>query len=254
MDFIGSLVIAFSMYSRIPMPRISWTKERMKYVMCFFPLIGVVMGVILCGFGKAAEALEIGMAAYCVGGTVLPLVITGGIHMDGFLDVSDARYSYGEQEKRLEILKDPHIGAFAVIRGSVYLLLYLGVFSELPRTSLGVMGAVYVITRAMSALALVTFPKAKKDGLASSFSDGARKKAVVFSMAGYIGCSLVFLVYSSGWLTGLLVGLAAAVMFWRYHYVAVKEFGGITGDLAGWFLQNGELGLMAAAVAAGWIR
>lgn len=253
MDIMGSLVIAFSMYSRIPMPRISWTPERMKYVMCFFPLIGAVMGLALYGFEKAAGALEIGMTAYCAGGTVLPLLITGGIHMDGFLDVSDARCSLGEPEKKLGILKDPHIGAFAVIRGGIYLLLYLGVFSELPRTRIGVMGAVYVMTRAMSALALVTFPKAKKNGLAASFSGGARKGTVIFSMAGYIGGSLVFLVCHEGWLTGLLVGLAAGGMFWHYYRAAVKEFGGITGDLAGWFLQNGELGLMAATVAAGWI-
>ena len=87
MDIMGSLVIAFSMYSRIPMPRISWTPERMKYVMCFFPLIGAVMGLALYGFEKAAGALEIGMTAYCAGGTVLPLLMTGGIHMDGFRDV-----------------------------------------------------------------------------------------------------------------------------------------------------------------------
>ena len=102
-------------------------------------------------------------------------------------------------------------------------------------------------------MALVTFPKAKKNGLAASFSGGARKGTVIFSMAGYIGGSLVFLVCHEGWLPGLLVGLAAGGMFWHYYRAAVKEFGGITGDLAGWFLQNGELGLMAAAVAAGWI-
>ena len=43
MNLLGSLAIAFSMYSRIPMPQVSWTKERMKYAMCFFPLIGVVI-------------------------------------------------------------------------------------------------------------------------------------------------------------------------------------------------------------------
>ncbi len=253
MNLLGSLVIAFSMYSCIPMPRVSWTRERMRYVMCFFPLIGVFMGLALYGFGKAAEALGLGMAAYCAGGTAIPLVITGGIHMDGFLDVSDARCSFGEREKKLEILKDPHIGAFAVIRTGVYLLLYLGVFSELPKDRLPLMGAVYVLTRALSGLALVTFPKAKKDGLAASFSDGAGKRTVILCMTAYIGGSFWFLVSRGGWRQGILVGLAAAAMLWRYYHVAVKEFGGITGDLAGWFLQNGELGLMAAAVAAGWM-
>ena len=47
MKLLGSMVIAFSMYSRIPMPRVEWTKERMKYAMCFFPLVGVVQGICL---------------------------------------------------------------------------------------------------------------------------------------------------------------------------------------------------------------
>ena len=84
--------------------------------------------------------------------------------MDGFLDVSDARSSYGEPEKKLEILKDPHVGAFAVIKGSMYLFLYLAVFSELPVSRLPAMGAVFVITRAMSGLSVVLFPKARKEG------------------------------------------------------------------------------------------
>ena len=62
MTLIGSLIIAFSMYSRIPMPRITWTEERMGYVMCFFPLVGAVMGVFLWLFGEAAQALELGLS------------------------------------------------------------------------------------------------------------------------------------------------------------------------------------------------
>ena len=49
MNLFCSLAIAFSMYSRIPMPTVAWTKERMKYAMCFFPLIGVVIGAITYG-------------------------------------------------------------------------------------------------------------------------------------------------------------------------------------------------------------
>ena len=50
---------------------------------------------------------------------------------------------------------------------------------------------------------------------------------------------------------GVLV-LAAGVALWRYHRVAVKQFGGITGDLAGWFLQKAELYMLAALVFCQW--
>ena len=69
---------------------------------------------------------------YQVGGVVLPVLLNGGIHMDGFLDVTDAKSSYGDREKKLEILKDPHTGAFAIIGGCVYFLIYYGAFGELP--------------------------------------------------------------------------------------------------------------------------
>lgn len=244
-NLMGSLVIACSMYSRIPMPKVQWTKERMKYVMCFFPLIGLGIGICLWAWGQIAGVLGLGLLSYCLGGTLLPLGITGGIHMDGFLDVSDARSSYGEPEKKLEILKDPHVGAFAVIKGSMYLFLYLAVFSELPVSRLPAMGAVFVITRAMSGLSVVLFPKARKEGLAAAFSQGARERIVSGIMAVYFMGCLAFLFMHEGWETAAAAGGVSAVLFWRYYRIAVKEFGGMTGDLAGWFLQCTELALMA---------
>ena len=249
MDLLGGLVIAFSMYSRIPMPRIRWTKERIKYTLCFFPLVGVVMGIFLYGFGKGVEffGLEDSLV-YPAGGTVLPLLVTGGIHMDGFLDVADARASFGERQRKLEILKDPHVGAFAVIRAAVYLLIYLAVFSELPLMGLPVMGAVYALTRAMSGLSVVAFPKAKKDGLAVSFAEKAGRKTVAAVMICYFVICMVFLARYVGPVTAAVTGGAAVILFGRYYRIAVKEFGGMNGDLAGWFLQTAELWLMAAAV------
>ena len=53
MDLLGSLAIAFSMYSRIPMPQVEWTGRRMRYAMCFFPLIGLVIGGLYVAQGTA---------------------------------------------------------------------------------------------------------------------------------------------------------------------------------------------------------
>lgn len=256
MDLLGSFVIACSMYSKIPMPRIQWTEERMKYVMCFFPIVGVVMGILLCVFGWISGWLGIqeGSLIFAALGTALPILVTGGIHMDGYLDVTDARASYGEKEKKLEILKDPHVGAFAVIGCGVYLLLYLAVFSAMPSDGFPLVGAVYVLTRAMSGLAVVAFPKAKKSGLAASFSDGAQKQAVKAWMAVYIAACLGFMFWYGGSIIGICCCLASICVFWYYRWMAVKEFGGITGDLAGYFLQLAELVLLAVLAAALWLE
>ncbi len=252
MKILGSLVIAFSMYSRIPMPRMEWTRERMEYALCFFPLVGLVMGVLLCLVFPAVEWLSGGAPLpRGVCGTALPLLLTGGIHMDGFLDVSDARSSFGDARKKLEILKDPHIGAFAVIRCGMYLLLYLGIFSMIDRSMLPAVGAVYVSERALSGWSVVSFPKAKKEGLAASFADGAKKRAVELCTAVYLLWSLCVFWRTMGLLAACAGAAAAAALFVWYKRMAVREFGGVTGDLAGYFLQTAELALVAVVAVCG---
>ena len=94
--------------------------------------------------------------------TAVPLLITGGIHMDGYLDVTDARHSYGEREKKLAILKDPHTGAFAIIGLGLYLLLYAGAVSELVGADVWLLPGALMLERACSGYSVVAFPKAKK--------------------------------------------------------------------------------------------
>lgn len=243
MKLLGSMVIAFSMYSRVPMPRVEWTKERMKYAMCFFPLVGVVQGICLAVFAWLMQNLKMEQL-YQVGGVVLPVLLNGGIHMDGFLDVTDAKSSYGDREKKLEILKDPHTGAFAIIGGCVYFLIYYGAFGELPVEFAASMGGIYVLTRALSGLSVVAFPKAKNSGLAAAFSDEAQKQAVVVCMAGYLILATVFLAWTAGIFAGGVCLFAAALVYGYYYQMSVKNFGGITGDLAGYFLQVCELVLL----------
>lgn len=238
----GSFVIAFSMYSRIPMPMVEWTKERMKYALCFFPLIGAVIGLM-----EAFLAFVCQMFAFPAFGAVLPVVLpialTGGIHMDGLLDVIDARASQGDREKKLAILKDPHTGAFAIIGCGAYLLTYLAAFWELGNALFAAWCAVFVITRALSGLAVVTFPLAKKSGLAAAFGEGARKKMVGLVMAGYLAAAYGFVWRQGGPLAGGAVLLVSLLVYLSYYRMAKREFGGITGDLAGYFLQMCELAL-----------
>lgn len=249
MKLLGSLVIAFSMYSKIPMPRMTWTSGRMRYVMCFFPLVGLAQGILLYGFAKVAWGLELWILYY-IGGVVLPILVNGGIHMDGLLDVLDAKASYGEREKKLEILKDPHIGAFGVLGCIVYLMIYAAVFVELPAASVPAVGAVYVLTRALSGLSVVWFPKAKKSGLAAAFSDEAQKTAVAATMVVYAGAAIAWICLTAGVAAGSGCAGAALLVYGYYYRMSNREFGGITGDLAGYFLQICELVLLAVLALA----
>lgn len=240
-----SFVIAFSMYSRIPMPQIPWSEGGMKYALCFFPLVGVVIGAVMCVFFWLSWKLPLGETARACLGTAIPLLITGGIHMDGFLDTADARSSFQPREKKLEILKDPHSGAFAVIGCGVYLLLYLAAFSELGEHAFPAGAGIYVLARAVSGWSVVSLPKAKKDGLASTFSTQAHHRTVQAAMVCYGTAAAVWMIAFAGVRTGLVMLLGALSCALWYCRMSRKEFGGVTGDLAGYFLQVCELTMLA---------
>lgn len=243
MNLPGSMMIAFSMYSRIPVPQVQWTKERMKYAMCFFPLIGAVIGLLEYGAILLLRTLGFPFLEQILP-VVIPVVVTGGIHMDGLLDVIDAKSSHGETEKKLEILKDPHTGAFAIIGCGIYFLLYLAFFMEMRPDMVPAFCITFVITRALSGLSVVTFPMAKKSGLAATFSDGAHKRVVGTVMALYLIISLPAVWLLTGATAALGVFVISFVVFLYYYHMAKREFGGITGDLAGYFLQILELALV----------
>ena len=131
MNGFYSLLIAVSMYSKVPVPSVNWTRERMGYVMCWFPIVGIFCGIALIIWIEVGNLFHLSPEMTGIVAAVVPLLVTGGIHMDGFLDTCDALSSYGEREKKLEILKDPHVGAFGVIACGLYLLICAGVMCEL---------------------------------------------------------------------------------------------------------------------------
>ena len=180
----------------------------------------------------------------------MPVLVTGGIHLDGFADTCDALSSYGDAEKKLEILKDPHCGAFAVIRLCTYFILYFALCASVKFTVR--FGVIWILAltleRAFSGLAVASFPMAKNTGLAHTFSEAADRITVCRVLIIYtvvLGAAMLVL---GGW----AAVLAALLVFWRYYAVSKKQFGGITGDLAGWFLQRAELAMLAALAVCQW--
>jgi len=250
MKLIQSFIIAFAMYSKIPMPRIDWDEENMKYAMCFFPAIGIVIGALQYTAGSLLLKSSCGKLFFASVMTLLPLVVSGGIHMDGYMDTMDALGSYGDKEKKLAILKDSHSGAFAILGLGCYLVWSLGVWSEIKAEMLGVISCGYVCSRALSGLAVVTFPSAREKGLVKTFKDGAAEKAVRITMVFYLCAAAVCMLWICPVLSaGALAG--AGIVFGYYRHICMTQFGGVTGDLAGYFLQMCELAILTGVLAAG---
>lgn len=150
--------------------------------------------------------------------------------------------------KKLSILSDPHIGSFAAIRLWIYLAAQTALFSETRdwRTSL-VVSLGYLLSRALSGIGAVTLRSAKSGGTLQSFVKPAYRKqtlAALFTVTIAVSAAMTAIFPLGG-------GLALFLAFLSLIYcrnTALRDFGGITGDLAGWFLELCELAVLIGAV------
>lgn len=233
----NSFKIAFAMFSKIPMPQAEWTEENMRYMLCFFPFVGAAAGILTLLVGWLGAYFGFGTGFMAVALILVPVLVTGGIHVDGLLDTSDALSSWRDREKRLEILKDSHAGAFAVITACVYFLVLYGGFSQIHenRKALEVVALGYMVSRCFSGIGVITLPKANAGGTVAEFSRKAQDRPVRNTLVVYlvllaVGMILIQPVY------GVVAFVTAVLVFVFYKHKAMKYFGGTTGDLSGYFL------------------
>lgn len=241
--FFSSCVIAFSTYSRIPMPQVEWNEKNMRHTLSLFPLVGLAVGLIFWAADGICALLGAGTILRAALLTAVPVAVTGGIHLDGYCDTVDALSSHASREKKLAILKDSAAGAFAVIWCGVWFLLYFGLMTELTGAFTAAAG--FMLSRSLSALAVERLPSARS-GMGATLKSGSRFPWWVLGLytAAYLAAVLLWGEPVPG-----LVALAAAAGFYCiYKRMALKIFGGFTGDLAGWFLTVCELVMLAAVV------
>lgn len=247
MFLFESLLVAMSTYSAIPVPQFEWNDRNMKYAICFFPAVGILCGAALWGWVSLAELLGISGFCFAMIATCLPLLITGGIHMDGYMDTVDALASHQSRERKLEILKDPNCGAFAVIYCGVYLLAYAGLIHELfAANSILIVCPTFVLSRSISALCAVHMPNARKAGMLCAYTKNTEKHTATVALIIVLIISGVSVVLLSPIIGGITV-LFAIVSAVFYRRLAMKQFGGVTGDTSGFFLQICELTCLAGA-------
>ena len=245
MTFYQTIAVAFAMFSAVPVPQFDWNERNMRYALCAFPLVGAVCG--FCWLILAFLPLPVFLRGtlFCL----VPVAVTGGIHLDGYADTCDALASHGDAAKKQEILKDPHCGAFAVIRLCTWFVLYLALCVTLTLSTRAVVCAAlgFVLSRALSGWAIASLPLAKNTGLAHAFATAADRRTVRRVLT-ILAAGLAIAQIAVGGIAGLTMVVAAMLALWRYAHVAKTQFGGISGDLAGWFLQKCELWQLAALV------
>lgn len=253
-SLLESLLISLSMYSTIPVKCLNWNEKNLRNAMIFFPLIGII-----CGFGvwllwSICTALTKGAFLFSVLSVFSVVLVTGGIHLDGFCDTADALYSRRPVEDKLRILKDSHCGAFAVFSVILVIALNLGAYSEIynicERSITGLLTGGFILSRCLSGISVTRFSYAPTSSLAKTFGENAGKYvSIILILEFLLTSSILIICYKS---LAVIQILTALLVFVYYYRMQKKEFGGLTGDLAGFFVVVCEtVWLLETAILGG---
>lgn len=248
----SSFLICFSTYSVIPMPNLSWQKGSMKYIFIFLPFVGVFIGISEVLWYKAAVIWGISPFLYAATACLLPAVLSGGIHADGFIDTCDAFFSRACQDKKAEILKDPHVGAFGVLGAVAYFILFFGLLGEffVRGGSLLLLFFTFVISRIFGAGVSVNFQPVRKSGLLYAFSGTAGKRSVTFVLFIFtLVCLALVFLFLPFYISIFFTVFSGFFLLWFYFFCK-NSFGGISGDLAGFSISLYELASLGFAAFA----
>ena len=236
-----------SMFCAIPFPGNLWDEEARDHMLLFLPLVGLEIGFIWFFGWSAALLLQLPKAVTAVLMTALPYMLTGYIHLDGFMDVTDAVKSCRNLEKRRQILKDPHVGSFAVIGCVMLMLCQFGFFLGLE-SSAGILILVPAVSRCCSALAI----KLLKPMTTSQYAHQQKAGFSVYILIGILAvCVLlgfVFFGLSAAALLGCMVGCGVSI------FSGYRNLQGMNGDISGYAITIGEVWAVAVLVLmGGWL-
>lgn len=237
-SYLESLLIALSMYSTLPVKCLNWNAKNLRHAMLFFPIVGLLCGGTLWLVWTICQWLDCSAFLFAVLAVLINVLVTGGIHLDGFCDTTDALYSRRPKEEKLRILKDPNCGPFAVFSVVLVLLVqvaaYAQIYTQQTRLTVGLLTGGFWIIRCLSGISVTCFPCTPTSSLAKTFGKHAGRH-VGTGLMFLAGCAMAILLVYYQWIAAIS-GFLAILVFLSYYHMQKKQFGGVTGDLAGFFL------------------
>jgi len=224
-----------SMFCAIPCPWKIWDEDARPYMPAFLPIIGLEVGLIWALFALLLRLLTVPwlLSAFLL--TACPFALTGFIHLDGFMDVTDAIRSCRELARRRAILKDPHVGSFAVIGCVLLLLAQFACFASAEGANPWILILIPAVSRCCSALAVTGLPAMSTSQYAGQKKERAVLWKVLFMLILALAAGFLFCGRYGFCLIGVLIGYGAAL---RRGF---RGLDGMNGDIAGYALVIGEL-------------
>ncbi|MBQ2998631.1 MAG: adenosylcobinamide-GDP ribazoletransferase [Oscillospiraceae bacterium] len=238
---IKAFCMSFSMFCAIPTPFSHvWEDSVRSLMLVVFPFVGTIIGGIWTAAAFLLDKINCQQMFSAAVLTVMPYLLTGGIHLDGYMDCCDAIFSRRPLEKKREILKDSHVGSFAVIALSVLILLGFAAFAS-GNGDENMLALIFICTvsRACSAIGVSTLRPMGHSEYAGSFQKSISIGNVI-ALGIIIAASFVISYFACG-LHGLLSCVITAIGYTVFTRFAFKNLDGFSGDVTGFGHTLAEL-------------
>ena len=233
--YLHAFVMCQSMFCAIPSPQV-WDEKAKDKMLLFLPVVGLEIGALWALLAWFCKLLNLPALVVGVILCAYPYMVTGFLHLDGFMDVTDAVKSCRDLQRRREILKDSHVGSFAVIGVVLLMIAQFALLSSAPTdANFLILICIPAVSRCCSALAVTGL----KPISTSQYADQKKPKShmialsimlCIFLAAGFLLCGKYGFA-----LIGCLVGFGLALLR------AYRSLDGMNGDIAGFSLTIGEL-------------
>jgi adenosylcobinamide-GDP ribazoletransferase len=260
--YLEAFFMSLGMFSSIPCPYRPWNEKARTLMVVFLPLVGLLIGILWFALSLLLLYLPLPLQLEAAVLMLYPFLITGFLHLDGFMDTNDALLSRRPLEEKLRILKDPHTGAFAVISlGILFVVSYAAMWGAVENLQLRVLEGsrvstleslifIPMISRCCSAFfVLCTKPLGHSQYYREENHSKNQKEcfAVIVTAVACLGMGALSGMSANSFSFENLIILTSIIPAYLIAIVpAMKELGGVSGDLAGYALTIAEAWGIAA--------
>jgi adenosylcobinamide-GDP ribazoletransferase len=221
------------------------TQPQLVIGSAYFPLIGLVIALIACLLLVIGLALHLPPLVLAALLTVALVWLTGGLHLDGLMDTCDGLFGSSKRERRLEIMRDSHVGAFGVLGGICIVLLKFAIFASLDPRHLALALVIGLpLARWAMVLVISLFPSARPTGLGATARQTVTRPRILIAATTSLLIALL-----AGQLIGLAVWIVGSLFALMMGIWVTYTLNGLTGDIYGAIAETTEVACFLVLVA-----
>ena len=235
----NAFCMCYSMFTALPCPWRPWDEDARDLMLVCLPIVGALLGLLWAALSTLASMWLVA-PLFAAATAALPWLLTGFIHLDGYMDTCDAILSWRPLEQRLRILQDAHTGAFSVVGLGLLMLFSYAAAGSIVWADLPALLFIPIISRCCSAFCVLTLPSIGHSEYAKLEGKSAQRIAIgTMWLLAVVICA----IWLGGGVTALLIETLAyfLAMLWAAHTLK-----GVSGDVAGFALSAAECAALIA--------